>query len=66
MFVIRRTTNIRAAKKRSATTSFFRLALSEKVAKQLLCQLPVVEVDAVFHLGSLHLALYQSGILQFL
>ena len=49
------------------TTSLFApQALPEKAAKQLLSQEPVVAVDAVLHLGSFDLALYQPGILQFL
>ena len=68
-FAVRKTTNIHPKKRGCllATTIFLLLGTSaEQSAEQFTSQLPIVAVDAVPYFRSLHLALYQSSILQFL
>ena len=68
MLVIRKTTN-NIPKKRGrlfTATLLLLLALAEQPSEQLASQSPIFAVDAVLHLGSLHLTLYQARILQFL
>jgi hypothetical protein len=50
----------------SATSIFFTHAIAKEFVEHLPGNHPILLIDAIFHLGSLYLSLYQPGILQFL